>query len=135
MPRRLAARSRSRASERAPNGLAIVDRLLSTLDQAAAGALYLCHLALEAASVMTLSTSGCLSYALEQATEALPHFSFSTRPPSLIHHAEEAPRWVAVAIDQAYRDPPTAPRAIADALGHLLVVCVFADLAYDRHGA
>ena len=30
---------------------------------------------------------------------------------------------------------PAAPRAIADALGHLLVVCVFADLAYDRRDA
>ena len=55
-------------------------------------------------------------------------------PPSLTIHAEEAARWVAVAIDQAHDGPP-APRAIADALGHLLVVCGFADLAYDRRDA
>ena len=121
----------TRASERAPNGLAIVDQLLSTLDQTAAGALYLCHLALETAE-RDDPVDEWVSYALEQAAEALPHVSLSTRPPSLIHHAEEAARWVAVAIDKAYSDPPAAPRAIADALGHVLVVCVFADLAYDR---
>ena len=55
------------------------------------------------------------------------HRSYTSTPPSLII-AEKAARWVAM-----FGDPP-APRAIADALGHLLVVCVFADLAYDPPG-
>ena len=50
------------------------------------------------------------------AADALARVSYTASPPSLINHAEDAARWVAVAIDQAHADPPSAPRAIADAL-------------------
>ena len=120
-----------RASERTPDGLALVDQLFSMVDETAASALRLCHLALESAD-RTDPVDEWVSHALEAATDALAHVSYTTTPPSLINHVEEAARWVAVAIDQADADPPSAPRAIADALAQLLVVCVFADLAYDR---
>jgi hypothetical protein len=120
-----------RRSERTADGIAIADQLLSTLDQTAAGALRLCHFALEAADRAD-PVDEWVSYALEETADALAHVSVTARPPSLINHAEEAARWVAVAIDQAHSDPPAAPRAIADALGYLLVVCVFVDLAYER---
>ena len=123
-----------RPSERTADGVAIVEQLLSTLDQTAAGALRLCHFALEAAD-RTDPVDEWVSYALEESADALAHVSFTARPPSLINHAEEAARWVAVAIDQAHSDPPAAPRAIADALSHLLVVCVFADLAAGRQAS
>jgi hypothetical protein len=120
-----------RASEGSSAGGALVEQLFSTLDQTAAGALRLCHLALESAERED-PVDEWVSYALDQAADALPHVSYTASPPSLIGHAEEAARCVAVAIDQAYDDPPAAPRAVADALGHLLVVCVFADLGHDR---
>jgi hypothetical protein len=119
------------ASDETPDGVALVDQLFSTLDHTAAGALRLCHLALESAE-RDDPVDEWVSYALDQAGAALPHVNYTASPPSLISHAEEAARWVAVAIAQAHHDPPSAPRAIADALAHLLVVCVFADVAYDR---
>jgi hypothetical protein len=123
-----------RASEHTPDRVSIVEQLLSTVDQSAAAALLLCHLALEAADGDD-PVDEWVFHALEEAADALPRLSFTARPPSLIDHAEEAARSVAVAIDQAHNDPPAAPRGIADALGHLLVACVFADLAYGRQDA
>ena len=121
----------SRARERTPGGLEIVEQLFATLEETGAGALYLCNVALECAD-RTDPVDEWVSYAVEEAADALPHVSFTALPPSLISHAEEATRCVAVAIDQAHADPPAAPRAIADALSHLLVVCVFADVLADR---
>ena len=120
----------SRARERTAGGLGIVEQLLSRLDETDAGALYLCDVALECAE-RTDPVDEWVSYAVEQAADALPHVSFTASPPSLIGHAEEATRWVAVAIDQAHADPPAAPRAIADALSHLLVVRVFAEVVAE----
>ena len=105
--------------------------MVRTLDETAAGALRLCHLALEVAD-RSDAADEWVSYTVEQTSEALPAVSVTARPPSLIGHAEEAARWVAVSIDHAYADPPAAPRAIADALSHLLVLCVFADDVADR---
>jgi hypothetical protein len=121
-------------SERTTDGVALVDQLLTALDQAASGALRLCQLALEAAD-LTDPVDEWVSCALEETADALPRLSLTANPPSLIEHAEEAARCVAVAIDHAHSDPPAAPRAITDALGHLLVICVFADTAYDRKDA
>ena len=117
----------SRARERTAEGLEIVEQLFATLEETDAGALYLCNLALECAD-RTDPAGEWVSYAVEEAADALPHVSFTASPPSLIRHAEEAARCVAVAIDQAHADPPAAPRAIADALSHLLVVRVFAEV-------
>jgi hypothetical protein len=75
-----------------------------------------------------------VAYTIGQASAELPRVSYTASPPSLTSHAEEAAQWVAVAIDQAHGDPPAAPRAIADALGHLLVVCVFANVLEGRTG-
>jgi hypothetical protein len=112
-----------RGRERTPGGLEIVEQLLATLEETGAGALYLCNVALECAD-RTDSVDEWVSYAVEESPDALPHVSFTALPPSLISDAEEATRCVAAAIDQAHADPPAAPRAIADTLSHLLVVCV-----------
>jgi len=117
--------------KRTADDAVIVEQLLSTLDQSAAGALCLCHFALETAD-RDDPVDDWVSYALEETAAALRQVSLTARPPSLIDHAEEAARSVAVAIDAAYGDPPAAARPIGDALAHLLVVCVFADLVYDR---
>jgi hypothetical protein len=93
--------------------------------------LYLCDVALESADRAD-PVDEWVSHAVEHAADVLPEVSFTARPPSLISHAEEATRSVAVAIDQAHADPPAAPRAIADALSDLLVVRVFAEVVAAR---
>lgn len=120
----------SSASDRTAEGIEIVEQLLGTLAETDAVALRLCRVALEC-SDRADPADEWVSHALEQAADALPHVAYTARPPSLIEHAEDATRCVAVAINDAHVDPPAAPRAIADALSHLLVVCVFADIA-DR---
>jgi hypothetical protein len=119
------------AGERIVQGQEIIDQLYSTVDQTAAEALFLCSLALEASDRFD-PVDEWVSHAVEQASDALPHLLLRAQPPSLIGHAEEAGRWVAVAIDLAHADPSAAPRAISDALGHLLVLCAFADLLSGR---
>jgi hypothetical protein len=117
--------------ERVLQGEEIIEQLYSTVDRTAVEALFLCHIALEA-SDRSDPVDEWVAHAVEQAADALPHVLLSARPPSLIGHAEEAGRWLAVAIEQAHADPPAAPRAIADALGHLLVLCAFAGVLYGR---
>jgi hypothetical protein len=123
----------TRANESTPDGVALVAQLFSTVDQTPAASLRLCHLAIESADRAD-PVDDWVAYALDQASDALPRVSYTASPPSLISHTEEAARWVAVAIDQAHSDPPAAPRAIADALSDLLVVCVFADVLAGRTG-
>jgi hypothetical protein len=123
----------TRANESTPDGAALVAELCFTVDQTAAASLRLCHLAIESADRAD-PVDEWVAYAIDQASDELPRVSYTASPPSLISQAEEAARWVAVAIDHAHGDPPAAPRAIADALGHLLVVCVFADVLAGRRG-
>ena len=98
----------TRANDSTPDGVALVAQLLSTVDQTAAASLRLCHLAIESADRAD-PLDEWVAYALGQASDALPRVSYTASPPSLISHAEEAARSVAVAIDQAHADPPAAP--------------------------
>jgi hypothetical protein len=50
-------------------------------------------------------------------------------PPSLVEHAQEAVSWLSRAIIDLDREAPDAAAAIADGLGRILVLCVFADVA------
>ena len=50
-------------------------------------------------------------------------------PPSLVEQAQEAVRWLSHAIVELDRDAPDAASAIADALGRILALHVFADVA------
>ena len=117
------------AAERAP----VADDLLSTLDLTAAGSLHRCHLALQAdGNARDYRAEDWLPLVYDQALQALLDASPTADPPSLVEHAQEAGRWAALAIGSLDRDAPTAPEAISDCLYHLLVVCVFADMAPDR---
>jgi len=117
--------------DRVADGREIAANLFAAVDQAATGAVYLCDLALTGAKRGD-PVADWVSYAVEQASDALPRLSYTARPPSLIAHTEEAARCLAVAIDHAHADPSAAPSAIADALGHLLVVSAITDTAYER---
>jgi hypothetical protein len=115
----------------ATGAAALADELLSTVDQTAVGSLHRCHVALDA----TRHEAGAdtveewLPYICEEAAHHLHALSPTADPPSLIHHAQEAGRYTAIAIGLLDHDPALAPEAISDCLAHLLTVCVFADRA------
>jgi hypothetical protein len=115
----------------------VADELLSTLDQTATGSLHRCHLALAACGHDTSTDGGkqWLPYIYDEAAHHLHALSHTARPPSLIHHAQEAGRYTAIAIGHLDRDTTRAPEAISDALGHLLTVSVFADAAATANPA
>src|SRR5207248_7138451 len=110
---------------------ALADELVSTVDQTAAGSLHRCHLALDAAGRDTGAHAAeeWLPYIYEEAAHHLRAVSPTADPPSLIHHAQEAGRYSAIAIGLLDRDAARAPEAISDCLAHLLTVYVFADAA------
>jgi hypothetical protein len=115
----------------------VADELLSTLDQTATGSLHRCHLALTAYGHDTSTDGGkqWLPYIYDEAAHHLHALSQTARPPSLIHHSQEAGRYTAIAIGHLDRDAARAPEAIADALGHLLTMSVFADAAATANAA
>jgi len=51
------------------------------------------------------------------------------RPPSVVESVQAAVRWLAGAIIDLDREAADTPAALADGLGHLLTICVFADVA------
>jgi hypothetical protein len=53
-------------------------------------------------------------------------------PPSAVEHAQGAVLWLSHAIISLDQDAHDASAAIADALGRLLALCAFADLAQSR---
>ena len=67
------------------------------------------------------------------AADALRRGSLHDEPPLVVECAQEAGRWVAIAIELTVHKPAEAPEALTDALGRLLVVCAFLDAARN-HG-
>jgi hypothetical protein len=115
-------------SERA----ALDDELLATIDATATGSLRRCHLALEADGRERGSTSEeWLPVIYTVADAALERATASDDAP-VVRLAQDAARSVAIAIDALDRDAPTVTDELADALGRLLIVCMFADIARRR---
>jgi len=116
-------------SERA----ALEDELLATIDATAAGSLRRCHLALEAdGRDRGYTADEWLPVVYNVADDALRRAAVTDDPPPVVHLSQDAARWVAIAIDTFDRDAATVTDALADALGRLLIVCMFADIA-GRH--
>ena len=115
----------------ATGAAALADELLSTINQTAAGSLHRCHLALDTTGHDTSADTAeeWLPYIHDEAAHHLLALSPTADPPSLIHHAQEAGRYTAIAIGLLDGDAAKAPQAISDCLAHLLTVCVFADAA------
>ncbi len=118
----------------AAGAAALADELLSTIDQTAAGSLHRCHLALDATGddADADTAEEWLGFICEEAAHHLRALSPAADPPSVIHHAQEAGRYTAIAIGVLDGDEARAPEAISECLAHLLTVCVFADAAADR---
>ena len=115
----------------ATGAAALADELLSTIDQTAAGSLHRCHLALDATGHEAGANTAeeWLPYICDEAAHHLRALSPTADPPSLIHHAQEAGRYTAIAIGLLDGDAARAPEAISECLAHLLTVYVFADAA------
>ena len=113
---------------------ALDDQLLATIDQAATGTLHRCHLALVAESRRHgHSAEEWLALIHDIAADALRRGSLHDEPPLVVECAQEAGRWIAIAIELTVHKPAEAPEALTDALGRLLVVCAFLDAARN-HG-
>ena len=117
----------------ATGAAALANELLSTVDQTAVGSLHRCHLALDATGpdAGAGTAEEWLPYVSEEAAHHLRALSPTADPPSLIHHAQAAGRYTAIAIGALDHDAILAPEAISDCLAHLLTVCVFADVATE----
>ena len=107
--------------------------LVTKLDTASAGSLHRLKLALQIQnSLHHVALNEWTPTIYDEAEHALSAFNPDADPPSLIEHAHEASRWTAIAIEAINRDTGRAAEAIADALAHLLAVCIFADAATRR---
>jgi hypothetical protein len=115
-----------------PERAALDDELLATIDETATGSLRRCHLALEADGRERGYTSEeWLPVIFTVADDALERASATDDAP-VVQLAQDAARSVAIAIDTLDRDAPTVTDELADALGRLLIVCMFAEIARRR---
>jgi hypothetical protein len=113
----------------------LAQRLLDTIDDNATAALHLCHRALELDGRAHDHTADEWLPAVYDITAPLLEGARLHRePPSVVEHAQEAVHWLSQAIINLDQDASDATAAIADVLGRLLALCVFADLALSRAG-
>jgi hypothetical protein len=83
---------------------------------------------------MKASCRAQLSQARRRSREDGNYDPPTTPSPGIGLGAQEAGRWIAIAIELVAHKPTEAPEALTDALGRRLVVCVFVDAARS-HGA
>ena len=113
-----------------PERAALDDELFATIDMAAAGSLRRCHLALDAdGRERGYTADEWLPVIYSVADDALHEASVTAEPPPIVRLSQDAARWVAIAIDALDQDAPSVTESLSDALGRLLVVFMFADIA------
>jgi hypothetical protein len=113
-----------------PERAALDDELFATIDMAAAGSLRRCHLALDAdGRERGYTADEWLPVIYSVADDALHDASVTAEPPPIVRLSQDAARWVAIAIDALDQDAPSVTESLSDALGRLLVVFMFADIA------
>ena len=114
----------------ATRALALKDQLLRNAENNSAVALYRCHRALELdGQAHDYTGEEWLPSVYDIAAPLLEAARLDREPPSLVEQAQEAVRWLSHAIVELDHDAPDAASAIADALGRMLALHVFADLA------
>jgi hypothetical protein len=112
----------------------LAPQLLDTVDKSATATLRLCHCALERdGHEHAYNADEWLPAVYDIAAPLLESAQLHREPPSVVEHAQGAVRWLSRAIVSLDQDAPDAAAAIADALGCLLALCVFADAARS-HG-
>jgi hypothetical protein len=110
-------------------------QLVDTAGRNAADVLHRCHLALELdGRAHDHATNEWLPVVYDIAAPLLASARLDREPPSVVQHTQEAVHWLASAVINLDQDSAETPAALADTLGRLLIVCVFADTARDRGG-
>jgi hypothetical protein len=114
----------------------LAQQLLDTVDENVTAALHLSHRALEVdGRAHDYTADEWLPAVYDIAAPLLQQARQHREPPSIVEHAQDAVRWLAGAIINLDQDAPDTPAALADSLGRLLALCVFADAARSRADA
>ena len=110
--------------------LAVRNHLLRNAENNSAVALHRCHQALHLdGQAHDYSADEWLPAVYDIAAPLLETARLNREPPSLVEQAQEAVRWLSRAMVELDQDAPDAAAAIADALGRMLALHVFADVA------
>jgi hypothetical protein len=114
----------------ATGALALTDQLLRTAENNSATALHRCHRALALdGHAHGYTADQWLPAIYDIAAPLLETAALNHEPPSLVEHAQEAVRWLSRAIVDLDEDSPDAAAALADGLGRMLALHVFAGVA------
>jgi hypothetical protein len=106
----------------------LVDQLFDNAEMNSAITLHRCHLALELDGRAHDYTADEWRPAVyDTATSLLESASLDRQPPSVVEHAQEAVRWLSRAIVEFDRDSAEPAAAVADTLGRVLALHIFAD--------
>jgi hypothetical protein len=110
--------------------LPLRDQLLHNAANNSASALYRCHQALELdGQAHHYATDQWLPAVYVIAGPLLQAARLDRDPPSFVEHAQEAVRWLSRALVDLDEDSPDAAAALADGLGRVLALHVFAEVA------
>jgi hypothetical protein len=108
----------------------LVRQLFASAEKSSAIALHRCHQALELdGPAHDYTADEWLPAVYDIAAPLLEAARLDREPPSLVEQAQEAVQWLSNAIAELDRDAPDAASAIADTLGRVLALHVFADVA------
>jgi hypothetical protein len=108
----------------------LMEQLLGNLEEQAAVVLHRCHRALELdGQAHHYTADEWLPTVYDIAATHLEASRLNCEPPSLVEQAQEAVRWLSRAIIDLDQDARDATAAIVDALGRILALYVFADVA------
>ena len=108
----------------------LVDQLFDNAEKSSAIALHRCHQALEHdGRARDYGADEWLLAVYDIAASLLEAARLDREPPSIVEQAQEAVRWLSHAIVDLDHDAPDAASAITDALGRILALHVFADIA------
>ena len=119
----------------ATGALALRDQLLRNAENNSALALYRCHRALELdGQAHDYSADEWLPAVYGIGAPLLEAARLTREPPSLVEQAQEAVRWLSRAIVDLDEDSLDAAASIADGLGRMLALHVFADVALTPTG-
>ena len=113
----------------------LANQLVDTAEKNAADVLHRCHQPLELdGRAHDYAAHEWLPVIYDVATPLLESARLDREPPSVVQHAQEAVHWLASAVINLDQESAETPAALADALGRLLTVSVFADAARDHGG-
>lgn len=111
----------------------LAPQLIATIRYNATAVLRLCDHALELdGRLHRYTTDEWLPAVFAITAPLLEQARLHREPPSAVEYAQGAVRWISQAIINLDQDTPDAPAAIADALGRLLALYVFTDVAHNR---